>query len=79
MAIASLVLGIVSFFCCGTICSILGLIFGIISKKRQPENNGMATAGIVLSVIALVLGLIFIILYFSDVITLYNYGYDYYY
>ena len=32
-AIASLVLGIVSFFCCGTICSILGIIFGVISKQ----------------------------------------------
>ncbi len=78
MAVASLVLGIVSFFCCGTICSILGLIFGIISKKRQPENNGMATAGIVLSIITLVIGLIFLILYFSGIFTLYNYGYYYY-
>lgn len=55
MAIASLVLGIVSFFCCGLPCSVVGLILGIISKKRKPENNGKATAGIVLSIIALVL------------------------
>lgn len=60
-AIASLVLGIASFFCCGTICSILGIIFGIMSKSRQKENNGMATAGIVLSVVALVLGIIGVI------------------
>ncbi|HBM98322.1 MAG TPA: hypothetical protein DD413_02740 [Ruminococcus sp.] len=58
---ASLVLGIASFFCCGTICSILGIIFGIMSKSRQKENNGMATAGIVLSVVALVLGIIGVI------------------
>lgn len=31
------------------------------SKKRQPQNNGMATAGIVLSVIALVLLVISIV------------------
>lgn len=61
LAIASLVLGIASFFCCGTICSILGIIFGVMSKSRQKENNGMATAGIVLSVVALVLGIIGIV------------------
>lgn len=60
-AIASLVLGILSFFCCGTVCSILGLVFGIISRKKNPVNNSMATAGIVLSIIALVLGIIFFI------------------
>lgn len=60
-AIASLVLGILSFFCCGTVCSILGLVFGIISRKKNPVNNSMATAGIVLSIIALVLGIIFLI------------------
>lgn len=62
MAIASLVLGIVSFLCCGLPCSIAGLIFGILSKKRQPENNGMATAGIVLSIIALALWAVIIVL-----------------
>ena len=60
-AIASLVLGILSLFCCGTVCSILGLVFGIISRKKNPVNNSMATAGIVLSIIALVLGIIFLI------------------
>lgn len=60
-AIASLVLGIASFLCCGTVCSILGLVFGIISRKKNPVNNSMATAGIVLSIIALVLGIIFFI------------------
>ena len=63
MAIASLVLSIVSFFCCGSICSILGLVFGIISKKKQPENNGMAVAGIVISTITLALSIIFGIIY----------------
>ena len=64
MAIASLVLGIVSFFCCGLPCSVVGLILGIISKKRKPENNGKATAGIVLSIIALVFWAIIVILNF---------------
>lgn len=77
-AIASLVLGIVSFFCCGTICSILGIIFGVISKQRQKENNGMATAGIVLSVIALVLGILFTIIAISTgLLEAYTYSYLY--
>lgn len=64
-AIASLILSIVSFFCCGPICSILGIVFGVISKQRQKENNGMATAGIIISIIALVLWVIGIIVAFA--------------
>lgn len=61
-AIASLVLGIVSVCtCCGGLLpSVLGLIFGIISKSKQSENNGMAIAGIILSSIGIVISLIFI-------------------
>lgn len=62
LAIASLVLGIVSFFCCGSICSIVGLVLGIVSRSKQKENNGMATAGIVLSVIALALWAVYVVL-----------------
>ena len=61
MGIASLVLGIVSLFCCGLPCSVVGLILGIISRKRQPENNGKATAGIILSIIGMVLSIVIII------------------
>lgn len=53
LAIASLVLGIVSFFCCGSVCSIVGIVLGVLSRKKKPTDNGMATAGIVLSIIAL--------------------------
>lgn len=61
-AIASLVLGIVSVCtCCGGLLpSVLGLIFGTISKSKQSENNGMAIAGIILSSIGIVISLIFI-------------------
>ena len=59
-ATASLVLGIIGLCCCAP-CGIVGLILGINSKKAKPENNGMATAGIVLSVIALVLWAILLI------------------
>ena len=66
-AIASLVLGIaglvLSIFAgmafygwIGTICGIVGLILGIMSKKENPST--MATAGIVLSIIALARGIV---------------------
>ena len=64
MAIASLVLGIVSlvlsFFGLGIISvftAIIGIILGVLGRK-DPEKKGMATAGLVCSIIALVLGII---------------------
>lgn len=65
LAIASLVLGIVSvvFMCnwwIGVPCAILGLIFGILSNKAK--KNGMATAGIVLSIVGFVFVALILIL-----------------
>lgn len=58
-AIASLVLGIVSCVCVffgygallGIVLGVIGLVIGINARKEQP--SGLATAGIVLSVIAI--------------------------
>lgn len=58
-AIASLILGIVSLVCIffgygallGIILAVIGLVLGIGAKKTAP--SGMATAGIVLSIIGL--------------------------
>ncbi len=62
-ATASLVLGIVSVCtCCGGLLpSVLGLIFGIISRSKQKENNGMAVAGIILSAIGIIISLVVIV------------------
>ncbi len=62
-AIASLVLGIVSCLCCNPLfaCSIIGIIMGIQSRKANPDNNTMATIGIVLSAIGIVFQIIGII------------------
>ena len=64
MAIASLILGIISlilsFFGLGIISvftAIVGIILGVLGRK-DPEKKGMATAGLVCSIIALVLGII---------------------
>lgn len=62
LAIASLVLGIVSFFpCCGSVCSIVSIVLGVLSRKKKPTDNGMATAGIVLSIVALAIWAIYFI------------------
>lgn len=69
MGVASLVLGIVGlifslFFgplaWLGTVMGIVGVILGALGRK-EPEQRGMATAGLVLSIISLSLGVIFTI------------------
>ena len=52
MAIASLVLGILSFIFCPL--SILAIIFGAIGMGK-PQGKGMAIAGFVLGLVAVVL------------------------
>ena len=65
-AVASLVLGIVSIvFCCcwyiGLICGIVGLVLAIMAKKNG-NTEGICKAGLVLSIIGVVLGGVFLIL-----------------
>ena len=57
MAIASLSLGILSFFCFGYISGILGIIFGAIAKNKG-YKGGMATAGIICGAVGFALTLI---------------------
>lgn len=72
MGIASLILGICSIaICCcygvGAIPAIIGLILGILQNKKNA--NGIATAGIVLGIIGILLNvvwLIYMVILFSD-------------
>lgn len=64
MAVASLVLGIcalafpfVGLGWLSTLLGIVGIVLGALGKKNV-EKKGMATAGIVMSIIAVALGLI---------------------
>lgn len=68
MGVASLVLGIISLVISigagaaglgwiGSICGILAIIFGAVAKKN-PEQKGAATGGLVCGVIALTWGII---------------------
>jgi len=69
MSIASLVLGICTltiswFFGLGIGSAIVGLVLGIIGKKKAQEvgaPTGMATAGIIMCVIGIVLSILIII------------------
>ena len=65
LGIASLILGILSVSCCYFIIpSILGLIFSL-NAKKQGNQTGVVKAGMILSIIGLVLGILFIILQIS--------------
>ena len=65
MAIASLVLGILAIILSLTgaggifavILGIIGFIWGALGRK-DPERKGMATAGLVMSIISVVLGVL---------------------
>ncbi len=52
--IASLALGATSLLAGWTfIAPVVGLILGVISRRREPDAHGWATAGIVLNIVAL--------------------------
>ena len=65
MAVASMILGICSLVFCWSpfvalICSIIGLILGIVGKKKQ--QGGMALAGIITSAIGLAISVVIIVI-----------------
>ena len=64
MAIAAMVLGIVSFFCFPAITGALGIIFGCVAKGKG-SRSGMALAGIICGAIGIALWLLMLILGFS--------------
>lgn len=67
MGTAALVLGILQFFCLGTLGAILAIIFGRIGMKRAEQglatNGGAAKAGFILGIIGVVLTVIGIIIW----------------
>lgn len=42
--------------------SVVGIVLGVMSRRREPSAKGLALAGIILSAVALLLGVIFIII-----------------
>ena len=62
MGQTSLILGIVGFFTMplGIVCSILAIVWG--SESLKGENKGLATAGMVLGIIGVVVFLLYLLL-----------------
>ena len=70
MAVAALVLGILTFVCLGPIAGILAIIFGFLGLKKANEmggtGKGMALAGLILgavgTIISIILFVVFVVL-----------------
>ena len=89
-AIASLVLSLIgvlfAFSCClafvGTLCCILGVIFGAVAMKN-PANKALAISGLVIGIVGFVLSIVIGIIFIADIGTAgdlfedFYYNYDY--
>lgn len=77
MALASLILGLLSVFTCGCIylgmlCASLGIIFALLSRGGSFRMNDHAKVGLACSIIGLICTLVFFILLFVYVINFYG-------
>ncbi|MFT4126407.1 MAG: DUF4190 domain-containing protein [Gordonia sp. (in: high G+C Gram-positive bacteria)] len=75
MAIGSLIASCVGMaLCCFGIPSIVGIVLGVLARKQIAESNGtetgdgMALAGLILGVVALIPGIVFWVLYFAGAV-----------
>lgn len=63
----ALVTGILSFFVCPIVLSIVAIIFGkkgmAAAAAGTADNGGLAKAGYIMGIVSLILGIIFIIFY----------------
>jgi len=66
MGTAALVMGILQFFCLGTIGSVLAIVFGKIGMNKADQgmatNRGAAKAGFILGIVGLALTVLGIII-----------------
>ena len=67
MAIAALILGILSFFCLGPLGGVLAIVFGILGLKKANESagrgKGMAVAGMVLGIVGTIVSIILLVVF----------------
>ncbi len=72
MGTAALIMGILQFFCLGTIGTILAIVFGKIGMNKAEQglatNGGAAKAGFILGIIGAVLTVIGIIVWIIAVV-----------
>jgi hypothetical protein len=67
-AVAALVLGIAGLLIAPIVCSTLAIVFGVLARRdidQRPAltGRGLATAGIVLGVLGLALGLVWLVVF----------------
>ncbi|MBC7723316.1 MAG: DUF4190 domain-containing protein [Burkholderiaceae bacterium] len=63
LSIASMVIGIVSFFASFTlVVPVVGLILGVMGLRREPAGRGFALAGIWINAVLLLMGALLLIL-----------------
>jgi hypothetical protein len=83
MGTAALVFGILALLTCwfpvvGLLLGILAIIFGAVgrgrAKRLQATNKGVATAGLVLGVLSVIVNLIISVLFFLGLATFLNFG-----
>jgi hypothetical protein len=67
MAVAALVLGILTFVCLGPIAGVLAIIFGFLGMKKANElggtGKGMAVAGLILGAVGTILSIILFVVF----------------
>lgn len=79
-ALWSMILGILGLVCCGLFAGIPALILGNTAKKEiaasggSQTGGGMATAGVILGIIAIVLSVIQIILFATGALSFDDFG-----
>jgi uncharacterized membrane protein len=65
LGVAALVFGILQFICLPVIAAVLAIVFGIMGRKKAKQglatNGGLATAGLILGIVGLVLTVISLI------------------
>ena len=66
LAIAALILGILTFVCLGPIAGVLAVVFGFLGLKKAKEmggtGKGMSIAGIVLGIVGTIVSILFLVL-----------------
>lgn len=81
-ALLGMIFGIAALVFCwsygfGVLCGIAGLILSLMARKKEPKN-GMATAGLICSIIGIALGVILLVVCVCSCVALMNSGYYYY-
>lgn len=71
LSIVSLVLGLISFVCCGgLVFGVAAIVTGVMGRKREPAGKTLALVGIITGAIGAVTGTIFVVLLIGGAIAL---------